>query len=273
MRQKSKRVIIYFLLVLVSFIFVLPFLWMLISSLKGNQEIFEFPPTLIPKHWHWVNYIQALKYIPFFHYLLNTFIVTIGTVIGTLVSTPPVAYSFSKLQWKGRNFAFGVCLSTMMLPFIVTMIPLYTMFRDIHWINTFWPLIVPAFFGTPLYIFLLRQFYMGIPNELVEAARIDGAGEMRIFWLITPLTKPALISIALFSFLGAWTDFLGPLIFLNDSNMFTMSLGLQQFQSVHSTAWSYLMAACVVFTVPVILLFFILQRYFIEGISFSGIKG
>ncbi|WP_303801830.1 carbohydrate ABC transporter permease [Alicyclobacillus macrosporangiidus] len=271
---KVRKALTYLLLIAMTFVFVLPFLWMLSSSLKGNQEIFIFPPELIPKHFMWKNYPEALTYIPFLRYLVNTLIISVGSVVGTLVSCPPVAYAFSRLQWRGRNFLFGVCLSTMMLPFMVTMIPLYIMFRQMHWINTFYPLIVPAFFGTPLYIFLMRQFYMRLPKDIAEAAYIDGAGEFRVFLqIITPLTKPALISIALFTFLANWTDFLAPLIFLNDSHMFTLSLGLQQYQSTHFTAWSYLMAACVVFTLPVVILFFALQRYFMEGISMTGSKG
>lgn len=272
-KQCLRKGLIHFTLALVSLMFVIPFIWMIVSSLKSDHDIFVFPPVLIPKHWLWSNYPEALKYIPFFHYLWNTFLVTIANVVGSLVSTPPVAYAFSRLEWPGRNLVFGVCLSTIMLPFLVTMIPLYTLFRHWGWIDTFWPLIVPAFFGSPMYIFLLRQFYLGIPKDLTDAARIDGASEWKTFCLITPLTRPALISIALFSFLGTWTDFLSPLIFLNSSDKFTMSLGLQQYQSVHSTAWAYLMAACVVFTIPVVILFFFLQRYFIEGISFSGVKG
>lgn len=274
MSAKAKSTMIYIIATAVTFVFLLPFIWMLSSSLKGNQEIFIFPPNLIPKHFLWSNYPNALNYIPFMKYLMNTLIISIGSVIGSLVSVPPVAYSFSRINWKGRNFVFGICLASMMMPFMVTMIPLYTMFKSWGWINTFYPLIVPAFFGTPLYIFLMRQFYLGIPKDMSEAGYIDGASEFRVFWqIITPLTKPALISISLFTFLANWTDFLAPLIFLNDSNKFTLSLGLQQFQSVHSTEWSYLMAACVVFTIPVVILFFFLQRYFIEGISMSGSGG
>ncbi|MCL6547816.1 MAG: carbohydrate ABC transporter permease [Alicyclobacillus sp.] len=274
MGSRAKRTLVYVLLILLTAVFLLPFLWMLSSSFKGNQDIFVFPPSLLPKHWLWRNYPEALTYIPFARYLFNTLVISVASVIGTLVSTPPVAYAFSRIQWRGRNVLFGICLATIMLPFMVTMIPMYTLFRDLHWINTYWPLIVPAFFGTPLYIFLMRQFYMGLPKDISEAAYIDGAGEFRVFWqIVTPLTKPALISVALFTFLANWTDFLAPLIFLNDSNMFTLSLGLQQYQSTHFTAWSYLMAACVVFTLPVVVLFFFLQRYFIEGISLSGVKG
>jgi multiple sugar transport system permease protein len=274
MRYGMKRFYIYFLLGLLSLLFVLPILWMISSSLKNNQEIFVFPPKLLPDQWEWDNYQNALTYIPFFHYLWNTIVVSFFSVLGTLVSTPPVAYAFSRLEWKGRNFLFAVCLSTIMLPFMATMIPLYTMFRELGWINTFYPLIVPMFLGTPMYVFLMRQFYMGIPKDISEAAHIDGANEWIIFLkVITPLTKPAIISISLFSFMAAWTDFQGPLIFLNDSELFTLSLGLQQYQSLHVTAWSYLMAACLVFAVPVIVVFFVLQRYFVEGISLYGVKG
>ncbi len=266
--------VVYILLLIVTFLFLLPIIWMISSSLKNNQEIFTFPPNFIPKVFNWGNYPRALSYIPFMKYLANTLIISVGSVIGTLVSVPLVAYSFSRLEWKGRNFLFALCIATMMIPFIVTMIPMYAMFKSLGWIDTYYPLIVPAFFGTPLYIFLMRQFYLGIPKDISEAAYIDGASEFRVFLqIITPLTKPALIAISLFTFLANWTDFLAPLIFLNDSNNFTLSLGLQQFQSVHSTQWAYLMATCVVFTLPVAILFFVFQRHFIEGISMSGQGG
>lgn len=268
-----SNVLTYLWLAVITAGFLLPLVWMVSSSFKGNQEIFQFPPSLLPKHWMWSNYSDALTYIPFFRYLTNTLIISVGNVAGSVISTPPIAYAFSKLEWKGRNFMFGLCLATIMLPFVAVMIPQYTMFKQLGWINTFWPLIAPAFFGSPMFIFLMRQFYLGIPRELTEAAKIDGAGDFLSFWILMPLMRSPLISVSLFAFLGSWTDFLAPLIFLNDSSKFTLSLGLQQFQSVHFTAWSYLMAACVVFTLPVTLLFFVLQRHFVQGITFTAVKG
>ncbi|MGQ9632413.1 MAG: carbohydrate ABC transporter permease [bacterium] len=254
--------------------FLMPFLWMLSTSLKIDSQIFKFPPIWIPRPFKWSNYREAIEYIPFFTYLKNTVIVCTMSVLGILISCPLVAYSFSRIEWPGRDFYFVLMLSTMMIPYPVTMIPLFLVFRNLGWINTFKPLIVPTFFGSPFFIFLLRQFFMTIPNELSDAAKIDGATEMDIYIrVILPLSKPALATVALFEFMNSWHAFLGPLIYLNDESKYTLALGLRQFQTDYTTEWALLMAASVIITVPVIVLFFFTQKTFIQGITLTGIKG
>lgn len=258
----------------VALVFFIPVYWMLISSLKDSTTMFHYPPDLWPASPKWSNYPEMLQYIPFMTYFNNTLIVSALSAVGAVVSCPMVAYAFSKMRWRGQDAAFVLMLSTMMLPFQAQMLPLYNMFKQMKWLGTLLPLIVPNFFGNALYIFLLRQFMIGIPKELSESAVIDGAGHFRILaQVIVPLTKPAIFSVALFMFLGNWTDFLGPLIFLNKKEMLTLSIGLTHFTSGHRTEWGYLMAACVLFTLPVLMLFFFTQKQFIEGITFTGIKG
>jgi multiple sugar transport system permease protein len=261
------------LLIAISLIFVAPLMWMVSSSLKSNTDIFVFPPHILPTPPIWSNYPNALNYIPFWHYTWNTLVITLASVAGTLVACPAAAYAFARLRWRGRNFFFALSLTTIMLPFLATMVPLFVIFRQFNLIDTYWPLILPAFGGNPLYIFLLRQFFLGIPRELSEAAHIDGASEFTIFWrVILPLSKPALATVSLFTFLANWKDFLAPLIFLQSSDLYTLSLGLQQYQSLHQTAWGYLMAASVVFVLPVAIVFLAAQRYFIQGIALTGVK-
>jgi multiple sugar transport system permease protein len=261
------------LLIVLSLAFVAPLLWMVSSSLKSNDEIFLFPPHLLPRPPIWSNYPNALNYIPFARYAWNTFIISASSVVGTLFSCPIAAYAFARLQWRLRDFFFAVSLTTIMLPFLATMVPLFVIFRQLNMIDTYWPLILPAFGGSPLYIFLLRQFFLTIPRELSEAAIIDGAAEFGIFWrIILPLAKPALATVSLFTFLANWRDFLAPLIFLQSNDLYTLSLGLQQYQSLHQTAWAYLMAASVVFVLPVTIVFLLAQRFFVQGITLSGLK-
>ncbi|MGH2345225.1 MAG: carbohydrate ABC transporter permease [Chloroflexota bacterium] len=258
---------------MISLAFFAPLLWMLSSSLKSNTDIFVFPPHLLPTPVRWSNYPNALNYIPFWRYTWNTLVITTASVGGTLFACPAAAYAFARLEWRLRGFFFSLALGTIMLPFLAIMVPLFVIFRQLNLIDTYWPLILPAFGGSPLYIFLLRQFFLGIPRELSEAAHIDGAGEFTIFRrIILPLSKPALATVSLFTFLANWKDFLAPLIFLQSSDLYTLSLGLQQYQSLHQTAWGYLMAASVVFVLPVAMVFFAAQRYFIQGISLTGVK-
>jgi multiple sugar transport system permease protein len=261
------------LLIAVTLIFVTPLLWMVSSSLKSNSDVFQFPPHLIPQPALWSNYPNALAFIPFWRYTWNTFVISGVSVVGTLVSCPIAAYGFARLRWRLRDFFFALALSTIMLPYLATMVPLFVIFRQLNMIDTFWPLILPAFGGNPLYIFLLRQFFLTIPSELTEAAIIDGAHEFGIFWrIILPLAKPALATVSLFTFLANWRDFLAPLIFLQTSDLYTLSLGLQQYQSIHQTDWAYLMAASVVFVLPVAVVFLLAQRFFIRGIALTGLK-
>ncbi|MCA9410355.1 MAG: carbohydrate ABC transporter permease [Candidatus Omnitrophica bacterium] len=224
--------------------------------------------------FRWENYVGAVHAIPFWRYTKNTLWLCVLSVFGTLLSSALVAYGFSRIQWRGRDQLFLLVLATMMIPFPVIMIPLYSLFRGFGLIGTMVPLWLPTFFGNAFFIFLLRQFFRGIPDDLTDAARIDGCSEWRIFWnIICPLSHSALIVVAIFKFIETWNDFLAPFIFLTDQEDFTLALGLQFFQSQHGgTDWHYLMAASTLVTLPVILLFFFAQRRFIEGISMTGMK-
>ncbi|MBN9502081.1 MAG: sugar ABC transporter ATP-binding protein [Armatimonadetes bacterium 55-13] len=268
-------------LVLLSILFVLPLLWMLSTSLKPITETLSNPPRWIPSKVLWSNYPDAIKYnsdqlgyIPFLVYLRNTVIVTILTVTGAVISNALVAYSFARLKWKGRDAFFALTLATMMIPFPVLMVPTFSLFRWLGWVGTFKPLWVPAFFASAFSIFLLRQFFKTIPMELSEAAKLDGCSEFRIFTdIIAPLAKPALMVVALFTFMGSWNDFLGPLIYLVDQKTFTLSLGLSAYQTQHGgTPWNLLMAATLLVILPVIIVFFFAQKVFIQGIATSGLK-
>lgn len=269
-----KKVIAHICLIIASVFFLAPFIWMVSTSLKPLTQIFTFPPEWIPRPFVWKNYIDAMNYIPFFTYLKNTAIITGVSTLGVVITCPIVAYSFAKLRWKGRNTLFFITISVMMIPGQVTMIPLFLLFNKLNWIGTPLPLIIPAFFGIPFYIFLLRQFFMGLPNELKDAARIDGASEFRTYWqIMLPLAKSAVLAIGLFQFMASWTDFMGPLLYLTNPDSYTLSLGLQQFQSQKGTQWGLMMAVSTMMTAPIIVLFFFLQKTFIQGITFSGIKG
>jgi multiple sugar transport system permease protein len=255
-------------LFLLGLAFVAPFLWLVSTSLKTNDQIVQAEPAWIPRPATLQNYLNAFNTVPLLEYGKNTLIVTIFSVCGALCSNTLVAYGFSRLQWRSREFFFILTLATLMLPFQVTMVPLFIMFSRLHWTNTYLPLIVPCFFGNAFYIFLLRQFFLGIPRELSEAARMEGASELEILWhIILPLAKPALFTVALFQFLFSWNDFLGPLIYLNDQSKFTLALGLANMQSaIGLSDFGMIMAAAVVTVAPVICLFIFTQRYFIEGI-------
>jgi multiple sugar transport system permease protein len=258
----------------VGLLFVFPFAWMVLSSFKSTQEIMDIPPTVLPQHWVFGNYDQAVTAIPFLRYTLNTLLISGGCVVGTVFSCSLVAFSFSRVRWRGREALFVLVLSTMLLPSEITLIPLYIVFKTLGWVGTYAPLMVPSFFGSAFFIFLLRQFFRTIPPELDEAARIDGAGYLTIFFrIILPLARPALAVVVVLTFLQKWTDFLGPLIYLNDPNTYTLSLGLQLFQSAHATAWGPLMAASTLFMLPVIVLFALAQKTFISGITMGGLKG
>ena len=262
------------ILLTISVMFILPFFWMLMTSLKAPAELMKWPPGWFPDTFRWQNYEEAVTYIPFFRYVGNTMVITLGSIVGVLISCPMVAYGFSHINWPGRDVLFVVMLMTIMIPFPVTMLPLYVLFARIGWINTYLPLVLPLFFGVPFYIFLLRQFFMTIPGELTDAARIDGASEPRIYLqLILPLTKPALATVVLFQFLSSWSDFLAPLLYLRDSDMFTIAVGLQMFHSEHDTEFHLLMAASTALTAPIIVIFYMVQRTFIQGIALTGLHG
>ena len=258
----------------VALLFLIPFVWMISSSLKSNYQIFEVPPRLIPNPPQWDNYRNALTTLPFGRYMVNTAIISAVTIVGHLLSCTLIAYAFARLRAPGKDALFVVMLATMMLPYPVTMVPLYVLFQQLGWINTFLPLTAPAFLGSPFYIFLLRQFFMTIPPDFEDAAVIDGANTLQILWqVILPLSLPALATVAIFTFQASWNDFLSPLIYLQKPDLYTVTLGLQFFRSTYTTNWAYLMAASMVTTAPVIVVFFVAQRYFIEGITLTGVKG
>ena len=255
-------------------VFVLPFLWMISTSLKADKQVFAIPMQWLPRPAHGENYPIALAAFPFWRYLGNTLILCAATVAGSLVSCAPPAYAFARVPFRGREALFLAMLCTIMLPAQATMLPVFLLFRWLGWIGTFRPLWVPAFFGNAFFIFLLRQFFRTIPRELSDAARIDGCGDVGIFWrIVLPLSKPALATIALFTFIGTWTDYLGPLVYLHDERQFTLALGLTSFLGRHGAEWNYLMAAATVVTAPLIVLFLLTQRTFVKGVALTGLKG
>ena len=257
---------------------MLPFVWLIRSALMNDNQIFIAPPEWIPRPFEWSNFTGALTAQPFGRYFLNTMIIEVLVVTGTVATCSIAAFSFARLRWRGRNVVFAILLSSVMLPYAVTLIPTFVMWRSLGALDTFVPLTVPAFFGGAgggvFNIFLLRQFFLTIPFELDEAAYIDGASPLRVFWsIILPLSRPALVVVTIFTFIGVWNDFLGPLLYLNDESKYTLALGLASFQSVYTAQWGYLMAASAAVIAPIIVLFFFLQRYFIEGVTLTGIKG
>ncbi|HPO17294.1 MAG TPA: carbohydrate ABC transporter permease [Candidatus Hydrogenedentes bacterium] len=279
--RSTQRLMIHVLLIALCIPFVLPLLWMISTSLKpdnqifaqeGRQMIFSIK-SLIPNPVMWSNYSEAVNTVPIGNYLRNTLFLCFFNVVAAILSSAVVAYGFARLQFRGRETLFMIMIATMALPGQVTMIPVFALFRWLGWYGTFLPLIIPPFFGNPFFIFLLRQFFRTIPEELAEAARIDGASEWRIFWqLMLPLAKPALATCALFQFLGTWNDFFGPLLYINDPSKYTLAYGLQQFVSSYGGEWAQLMAVATIFTLPIILLFFLAQRTFIQGIATTGGK-
>lgn len=271
-----RNTLIYILLILGAIAFLAPFAWMVSTSLKPIGETMKMPPQWIPSEIQWRNYADAIKSMGmFWTYVRNTIFLCLMTVVGTVASSALAAYGFARVEWRGRDKVFLLALATMMIPFPVIMVPIYSLFKSIGWTGSFKPLWVPSFFASAFNVFLLRQFFLTIPKDLSEAARIDGCSELRIFLqIILPLTKPALLVVALFQFMFTWNDFLGPLIYLTNQDQFTLSLGLQSFQSQHGgTAWHHLMAASTLVVLPVVVLFFFTQKTFIEGISTTGVKG
>jgi multiple sugar transport system permease protein len=269
------RGLVWLLLCAGSLLMMLPFLWMVSTSLKETSQIWVFPPQWIPNPVRWENYTEALTSLPFGRYALNTSIITIATTLGVVLTASLCAYGFARMQFPGRDLIFMIVLSAIMIPYVVLLIPQYIMFRYLGWIDTYLPLTVPVWFGGGAFnIFLLRQFFRTIPAELSDAARIDGASELGIYWrIIMPLAGPALATVAIFTVLNTWNDFLGPLVYISSQDKFTLALGLAQFRGLYATQWQYLMAASTVVVVPTLVLFFLAQRYFIQGIVLTGLKG
>lgn len=277
-KQKDliKKILLHIVLIILSFGFMFPFLWMLFTALKTPAELLMGTEQFFPKDPQWSNFVTAVQAIPFLMYLKNSLLIVGLVMLGTLFSATIAAYAFAKLNWKGRDKWFIVMLSTMMIPIQVILIPTYIMYAKIGWLGTRLPLIVPAFFGggSAFYIFLLRQFFKGIPKELSESAIIDGANHFQIFWsIMLPLCKPAIITVALFTFMGTWNDYFGPLIFLSNPDHWTLALGLRAFQMQYGGRFDLMMAAAILIMLPSLIIFFFTQKSFIEGITFTGIKG
>ena len=265
-----------FLLIIIAALFFVPFLWLVVTSLKPIEQVFTDPPQWIPEPVMWGNYVEALTSpaFPFALLMYNTLFYTILSTIGVVISSGVVAYAFARMEFWGRDVLFAITLATMMLPGIVLLIPTYVLFQRFGWVGSYAPLIVPAYFGSAFNIFLLRQFMMTIPWDLTDSAHVDGAGELTILWrIIFPLVKPALMVVGLFHFMYAWNDFLGPLIYLDSSSKYPLVLGLYAFQTRFGVQWHLMMAASLSVTIPLIMLYFVAQRYFIEGITLTGIKG
>jgi multiple sugar transport system permease protein len=262
----------FILLICLSVIFMIPLIWMLITALTPSGQ--EFSQSWLPEKLVWSNFIEAWKAMPFTLYMWNTILITALTTIGQLLSSSIVAYGFARLRFPGRDMLFILVLATMMIPFQVTLIPQFLIFAYIHWINSFKPLIIPSFFGAAFNIFLIRQFIMSIPHDLDDAAQIDGCGYLRTYWqIILPLCRPALATVAIFSFMYHWNDFLGPLIYLDSADKRTLSLGLSMFSGYYSVDWNYMMAVSLLVLLPCLLIFFFTQKYFIRGVVISGLKG
>jgi multiple sugar transport system permease protein len=274
-RQVIRYVLIYIILVVLGVVVLMPFLWTLSSSLKPFGAGITFPPEFIPKQLYLENYPKVLQTIPFFTFLKNSVIVTGLATLGELLSCSLVAYTFARLRFPGRTALFLILLGTMMIPYPVTMVPTFILFNELKWVNTFLPLVLPPYFAPAFNTFLLRQFFLTVNPELDEAAKVDGAGEFRVYWqIILPLAKPALATVAIFSFMYYWNDFLSPLIYLSDRTHFTLALGINYLRSFRGGGdLSIQMAASVMFVAPCILLYFIAQRYIVEGIVTTGIKG
>ncbi|TMF41469.1 MAG: carbohydrate ABC transporter permease [Chloroflexi bacterium] len=263
----------YVVLAVVSALYLFPFVVVLTTSFKPADEIFKLPPSLGSDRWTLDNYRAALDAMPFGRYLFNTALISSITVVGQLLSSSIVAYSLAKIRWRGRDALLLLIVATMMLPPQVTMIPVYIAWSKLGLTGTYLPLLIPQFFGLPFFIFMLRQFFRGIPEELIDAARVEGASDFRIYRsVVLPLSRPALVALSIFAFMWAWTDFLLPLIYINDPEQYTLSIGLYSFFSEHGVEWGALMAAATLMSLPLVLLFLVGQRQFVRGIALTGIK-
>jgi multiple sugar transport system permease protein len=280
------RALIYLLLAAGAFVMLLPFFWMVSTAVKPEVQVFQFPPKWIPEPILWSNFADVVTRRPqyatqtqyvgmeFGRYLVNTSTIVALNIVGSLFSCSLAAYAFARLRSRYRNFLFVLVLSTMMMPWQVMLIPQFILFKTLGWTDSFLPLTVPAFFGNAFFIFLLRQFFMGIPRELDDAARIDGCNSFQIYYrILLPLCRPALITVAIFTFMGHWNDFMGPLIYLDNPDKFTLALGLRQFVGMYGPRYNYLMAASTLVMLPCLVVFFTLQKYFIQGVVMYSFKG
>lgn len=269
------KITVYTLLILLSAFFIFPFLWMITTSLKLLGDVYLMPPKLISWPIQWINYVNIFTQQPLLQYLWNTVVYVVFCMIGTSISSSMVAFAFARLRARGKNVLFAIVLGTLLLPSQVTMIPQYLLFKDFGWLNTYLPLIVPAFAGSAFNIFLLRQFFRGLPQELDEAVTIDGGGFFTIYFrIILPLSIPVLATVAILELMYRWNDLIGPLIYLNNTNLYPISLGLANFSAAYGgTPWNLLMAASFVSVIPLLIIFFVAQKWLIRGIVISGSKG
>ncbi len=266
-------IIISIALFLLACSMLIPFIWMVSTSLMSELEVYQFPPKFLPTSWRWSNFIEAMTLQPFGRFFLNSAIVAAASVIGQLIFCSMAAYAFARLPFRGREKLFALYLSTMMIPAIVTIIPAFLIINSFGWMNTYWALFTPTL-SSVWGIFLLRQFFQTIPKDLEDAARVDGASEFTIFWkIVMPLSKPALATLAIFAFMGSWKDFLWPLIVTNRMDMRTVEVGIANFSSLYTTDWPHQMAAAVVVMLPIIVVFIFAQKYFVRGITLTGLKG
>ena len=275
LQRNAKTALTYLALIGLSGVFLIPFFWMLSTSLTEASKVIVKDRAWMPHPIMWQNYKDALTVLPFHLFLKNTLIITIGCIIGQVLSASLVAFGFARMKFPGRDALFVLVLSTMMLPAQVTQIPTFVLFTKLQWIDTLKPLIVPAFFGGgAFFIFLLRQFFMTIPSELEDAAKMDGCSPLGIYRTVAlPLSKPALATVAIFSFMSHWNDFMGPLIYIQSMENKTLALGLASFKSLHGTEYHLMMAASIAVLLPVLVIFFCAQKYFVQGIVLSGLKG
>lgn len=274
-RNRWTRWLIYIILVAVAALMLFPFLWLVSSSLKSQVQIFAYPPEWIPNPPIWQNYVDAMTFRPFHIYLRNSIAIAALNVTAVVLTSSLCAYGFARIRFWGRDFWFSIVIATLLLPSIVTLVPQFIIFTRLGWVDTILPLTVPLFFGGGAFnIFLLRQFFRTIPEELADAARIDGCSEFGIYWrVMLPLSKPALITVSIFTFLASWNDLIGPLVYLRTPDTFTVAIGLAQFRGALTTRWDLQMAAATMMVLPVVILFFFAQRYFVQGIVMTGLKG
>ncbi|GAA5063300.1 carbohydrate ABC transporter permease [Thermocatellispora tengchongensis] len=274
MRRNTPRLLAYLLLCGGAVVYLLPFLWMVTTALKSGDEVLAFPPEFVPSSFEWHNFPDAWTQLPFTRFLVNTLLITVLAVTGTLVSSILPAYAFARLPARGRGIMFAAMIATMMIPAEITLVPQFLMFTELGMVNTYWPLVLPAWFGYAYYIFLFRQFFRTIPQELSDAARIDGASHARILWsIMLPLAKPAIAAVTVFSVIGNWNNLLGPLIYLRDQDKYTLAIGLSLFQGQYTTAYHHMMAVSTLTIVPIVVLFFLAQKAFVRGITLTGIGG
>ena len=269
----SLKPLNYIFLLLLAVSMLIPFLWMISTSLMGELEVYQFPPRLLPAAFRWSNFAEAMTLQPFWRFFLNTAVVAVASVAGQLLFCSMAAYAFARMRFRWRDKVFGLYLATMMIPAIVTIIPAFLIINIFGWMNTYWALFTPTL-SSVWGIFLLRQFFQTIPRDLEDAARVDGASEFVIFWkVILPLSKPGLATLAISAFMGSWKDFLWPLIVTNRIDMRTVEVGIANFNTMYTTDWPHQMAAAVVVMLPIVIVFFMAQKYFVRGITLTGLKG